>query len=285
MVTLPRVTDRLPLGSNGLAVSPICVGIVFDQRVIPAAFEAGINFFFISADMHWPIYEATRRGVRDLLASKPSARDELVLGVVSYVTQPEFCYAPVDEVIREIGNVERIDLAIAGGSYSHEIATRLAIYERHRATRYAGARAIGASFHDRAGALDHVNRNTFDIAYVRSNAQHPGAHRDLFPQVTARDAGRTTLLYNFKSTDGHVPEQLFPQLGLDDDYWRPHVTDHYRFAFSSPNLDGILCSPPSETAIGELVDALAKGPLDDEDRTYLLDLAELASGKAKLAGT
>jgi len=49
---LPRPADRLPLGTSGLEVSPICIGMVEDPRTIPAAFEAGINFFFVTADMH-----------------------------------------------------------------------------------------------------------------------------------------------------------------------------------------------------------------------------------------
>src|SRR5688572_18183430 len=122
-----RTTDRLPLGTSGLTVSPICIGIVGDAQVIPAAFEAGINFFFITADMHWPLYEQTRRGLRDLLASKPAARDELVLGVVAYVTQPEFCWYPYQEVLDELGNAVRVDLTIAGGCYGHEIGRRLPI--------------------------------------------------------------------------------------------------------------------------------------------------------------
>ena len=57
---LPRFTDRLALGGQGLAVSPFCVGMVALPETIGAAFDAGINFFFVSADMHWPLYEATR---------------------------------------------------------------------------------------------------------------------------------------------------------------------------------------------------------------------------------
>src|SRR5688572_28146132 len=98
---LPKLTDRLPLGTE-LQVSPFCLGAVDDPSVVPAAFEAGINFFFITADMHWPLYEPVRRGLRDLLQSKPSARDEIVVGVVSYVTQPEFCWVPFEEVLAEI---------------------------------------------------------------------------------------------------------------------------------------------------------------------------------------
>ena len=141
---LPKPTDRLPLGASGLEVSPICVGITDDPRTIPAAFEAGINFFFLTADMHWPLYEQTRRGLAQLLDGHPDARDSIVVGVVSYVAQPEFLWVPFDEVLAELPQLERLDLTIAGGAYNHEIDQRLETYERHRSVRHAGARAIGA---------------------------------------------------------------------------------------------------------------------------------------------
>ena len=64
---LPRFTDRLPLGDQGLAVSPFCLGMVREAVTVCAAFDAGINFFFLSTDLHWPLYENARRGLRQLL--------------------------------------------------------------------------------------------------------------------------------------------------------------------------------------------------------------------------
>lgn len=280
---LPRVTDRLPLGSAGLTVSPICIGLAGDSNIVAAAYEAGINFFFVSADMHWPLYEETRRGIRDLLASKPAARDEIVVGVVAYVTQPEFCWYPYQEALDEVGNLGRIDLTIAGGSYGHEIDRRLEVYEKHRAVKHLGARAIGVSFHDRKSAADVIGRGTIDIGYVRYNPKHPGARTDVFPHLTTRDAGRKTLLFNFKSTDGFLEEAEYAKHGIADDFWRPHQTDYYRFVLTTPVVDGILCALPHVAAVGELVDALAKGPLDEDDHQYLLDLGELARGEARVA--
>lgn len=66
------------------------------------------------------------------------------------------------------------------------------------------------------------------------------------------------------------------------DYWRPHPTDYYRFALSEPALDGLLCALPGPAAVRELVDALAAGPIDDDDQQYLLDLGELLRGTAKV---
>jgi hypothetical protein len=281
---LPQPTDRLPLGASGLEVSPICIGITDDPRTIPAAYEAGINFFFVTADMHWPLYEQTRRGLAQLLDSHPGARDAIVVGAVSYVAQPEFLWMPFDEVLAELPGLERLDLTIAGGAYGHEIDRRLGTYERHRAVRHAGARAIGASFHDREAARRVVAQGALDIGFVRYNPRHPGAREDLFPHVGIRAGGRRTLLFNFKSTRGHIAsEAQYAALGIAADYWRPHPTDYYRFALSEPALDGILCAPPGPDAVRELVDALAAGPLDEEDQQYLIDLGELLGGTAKVS--
>ncbi|HWU90268.1 MAG TPA: hypothetical protein VN253_23550 [Kofleriaceae bacterium] len=280
---LPTLTDRLPLGTSGLEVSPICLGITQDPRTIPAAFEAGINFFFLTADMHWPAYEATRRGLAQLIASRPEARDAIVVGAASYVAQPEFLWVPFQEVVRELPGIERLDLTIAGGSYGHEIDRRLETYERHRRVGHVGARAIGASFHDREAALRIVEQGALDIAFVRYSPCFPKARDDLFPHVTSRADGRRTLLFNFKSTYGHIAtEAEYAALGIGADYWRPHPTDYYRFALTEPAIDGILCALDGPDMVAELADALAKGPLDEDDQQYLLDLGELVRGTARV---
>lgn len=282
--TLPRLTDRLPLGASGLEVSPFALGIVGDPATIPAAYEAGINFFFLTADMHWPLYEPTRRGLAMLLEAQPSARDHLVIAVTAYVTQPEFLWLPFEEVRMELPSIERIDLTIAGGSYGDEIDRRLETFRSHRTSGFAGTRAIGSTFHDRAAARKILGEDVLDIAFVRFNPMHPGAREDIFPHVTPRADGRKALLYNFKSTVGFLrDEDAYTQLKIGADFWRPDITDYYRFALTHAALDGVLCSLPSPAAVRELADALARGPLDDEDRQYLLDLGELSRGKARVA--
>lgn len=280
---MPKLTDRLPLG-DGLAVSPLCLGIVEEPSVVSAAYEAGINFFFLSADMHWPLYEFTRKGLQDLLTSKPSARDDIVVGAVCYVTQPEFVWVPFEEILWSVPALKHIDLTIAGGSYGREIGNRLPEFQAHKKRRHVGARAIGASFHDRRAACDAVANESFDINYVRYNPTHAGAARDVYAQAKARADGRKTLLYNFKSTGGYIREESeYARLGIAPEFWRPHITDYYRFAFTQPNVDGALIALPHDGAVQELADALAKGPLDEDDHQYLLDLAELQSGQARLA--
>jgi len=277
---MPALTDRLPLG-HGLEVSPACLGMCAHPSVVLAAYEAGLNFFFVTADMHWPLYEATRRGLIELLATHPEARDQIVVAGVAYVTQPEFCWAPFEELVAAVPGLGRLDVTVAGGAYGREIAGRLPTFDAHRDEWKI--RGTGISFHDRAAARELITGDRIDLAFVRYNPVHAGAADDIYAHALSRAEGRRCLIYNFKSTIGHLPDAAYPQLGIDDDYWRPHVTDYYRFALTQPAVDGVLCSLPTPDSVRELDDALRKGPLSEDDHQYLLDLAALAQGQARLA--
>ncbi|MEM6795174.1 MAG: hypothetical protein AAF725_14440 [Acidobacteriota bacterium] len=275
---LPEFADRIALLEDGPSVSPFCIGIVEDEDVVPAAFDAGINFFFITADMHWPLYEKTRRGLIKLFARGGGVRDDVVVAVVCYVTQPEFCIAPFSEVLDVVPGLDRVDVAVAGGAYAHEIGSRLSVYHsRHRRERLFGRSALGTTFHDRKAALLVVNNRLIDIGFIRYNAGHPGARAEVFPFL---DADKRAPLYNFKSVGGYVDPMYFSQLGFDEDFWQPKVTDHYRFVLSRPEIDGILCAPTEVHMVQELADAMDEGPLDEEEEQFLIDLASTARSKA-----
>jgi hypothetical protein len=267
--TLPRLTDRVPLG-DGLLVSPVCLGAVARPDVVLAAWEAGINFFFLTADMHWPMYEPLRRGLKALF-KKPGARESVVVCTTAYVTQPDFCEMPFEEVVDALPGLERIDVVTMGGVSANDFKPRLPVYQRHRASGFVGCRAIGASFHDRKTARAAINGALVDLAFVRFNAGHPGAQRDLFPHLAH---GRRTRLFNFKTVDGWVSPAELEVLGLDPRSWQPHPVDHYRFALSQPSLDGVLAALSHPREVQQLADGLAAGPLAEGDQRYLVTLAQ-----------
>jgi hypothetical protein len=236
--------------------------MVSSPETIPAAFEAGINFFLISADMHWPRYEPTRVGLAQLLERVP--REQIVVAAVSYVTQPEFCELPFREVIEAIPGLRFLDVLVAGGAYAHELESRLPVYQRHRRDHLVGARALGVSFHDRRAATAAINRAEIDLAFVRYNTAHPGAQRDVFPLLAPV---RDTRVFGFTSTHGHR------HVELADDIWVPDITDHYRFALSRPELDGLLCSPTEPAHVADLVAAMERGALSPEEEQHMIELA------------
>lgn len=272
---LPRLTDRLLLGRSGLRVSPICLGATPAADTVLAAFDAGVNFFFVSADLHWPVYEGTRRGLEALLARGGGVRDDIVVAAVSYVDEPLFQALQLHEVVEAVPGLERIDLMIAGAvSSPASWYPRLEALARARAAGHLGARAVGGSFHDRALALSAAAFETVDIAYVRYNTAHPGARREVFDLLRP---DRAVLVYNFKSTMFQVTRDMFRALGLPPQTcWLPSVPDYYRFALSRPQLNGILASPSTPEEVAELAAALARGALLPEEEEHMMRLSSLA---------
>jgi aryl-alcohol dehydrogenase-like predicted oxidoreductase len=274
---LPSARDRLPVGSTGLEVSPLCLGMVADPQVVVEAFDRGVNFFFVTADMHWPLYEGMRRGLCELFRTRPQSRDQIVVAAVCYVTNPEFVVVPFREVIDCIDGIGRIDITIAGGvgGQNEPETARIAAYSKHLDARRGlipGVRAIGATFHSRAAAAASLAREELSVSFIRYNAIHRGAEREIFPGLKS---DRRSLLFSFKSTLGFVPHRRFEELGLDADAWRPSVTDHYRFVLGRPELDGILCAPQTLAQLDELAQALEQRPLSAEQIAYMKRLTDL----------
>src|SRR4051812_44954555 len=84
---LPAPRDRVSIGTS-LRASPICLGMITRPEMIPAAYDAGINFFFVSCDLHWPLYEAWRCGMRMLLSRGGGVRSDIVVAVATYMAHP-----------------------------------------------------------------------------------------------------------------------------------------------------------------------------------------------------
>jgi len=270
------MTDRVSLGAT--QVSPICLGAVDDPDTVLAAYDRGVNFFFVSADLHWPRYQPLRAGLERLLAARPGARDRIVVAGVSYIVQRDFCSIAFEELVDAVRGLERLDVLVAGGAYGAD-EPRFARYATLRDEHHVGARAIGASFHDRGAALRCIGDEAFDVAFVRYNARHSGAIHDLFPHI---DPSTRVRVYGFKSVAGATTAARCHALGLGDDFWIPRVTDYYRFALSHPAVDGVLCAPRTPAELEGLAEALAAGPLDPDEIEHLLLLAQLDAGVAEL---
>jgi hypothetical protein len=270
---LPKPTDRLPLGKSGLKVSPLCLGMTVSPDSVIAAYESGINFFFVTADLHWPLYDGIRKGLAKLLQGNKARRDEIVVGVVSYLDDPLFSALQLHEVIGEVPGLERVDLMIAGAvSSDQSFYSRVNSMTQARARGHNGAKAIGATFHQRRLALAADYYDLLDIGYIRYNSAHPGAKSDLFPYFRPT---RSTLIFNFKSVMSQVTKEAFDALKLPKTHWLPDVCDYYRFVLSRPEIDGVLCSPLQPEEVRGLAKALDQPPLSAEQEQYMIWLSSL----------
>ena len=264
---LPSPTDRLPIG--GCLASPLALGIVREPATVIEAFDRGINTFFLTGDLHWPLYEGLRKGLEMLFARGGGIRDEVVVCAASYATQPGFYNGPYTELIAHVKGLERLDAVIGGGAYAHDYEARLPAYELIVEAKAWGARAMGFSFHDRIALREAVAGNRVDLAFLRYNPRHPGAKRDVFPAVRAEGRAK---VFAFKAAQNHRSADLLAALGLDA-YWVPRKVDHHRYALTHAEVDGLLCAPQTPQELGELLDALAEGPLSEEEEAHLETLA------------
>ena len=271
---LPKPAARLPLGRSGLMVSPICLGMTASADSVVAAYEAGVNFFFVTADLHWPLYDGVRKGLAKLLNGNAARRDELVVAVVSYLDDPLFSTLQFHEVIGEVPGLDHVDLMIAGAvSSDQSLYSRVNSLQRALSMRHNGASAIGATFHQRSLALVADHHAFLDISYIRYNSGHPGARRDLFPYMRPTRSG---LVFNFKSVLSRVTKEMFQAYGLPSHYWLPDPSDYYRFVLSRSEIDGVLCSPMCAQEVRDLVAALDKPPLTNEEQEYMIWLSSLS---------
>lgn len=275
--SLPRLADRLPLGRTGLLVSPLCLGIT-QRETVPVAFAAGVNFFFLSNDLHWSLYAPLMAGITDLLASGVS-RDDIVIAGVSYLSEPMFGSLQFNELIDAIPRLERIDILMAGASEAANFLPRYEKLVEAGRRQLWGCRGIGASFHDRSTARMAICSDLLDLACIRYNPGHAGAEIDLFPYISLE---RKCLVYNFKSTNGLLSLSQFQKLGLEPRYKAPKITDGYRFALSRPEIDGLLASPSSPEQLRSLALALGAGPLSPSRSEYMKNLCLLATGQAQI---
>jgi hypothetical protein len=184
---------------------------------------------------------------------------------------------PFQEVLGAVPALEQIDVTVAGGSYRRDFAARAEEYRLHR--RW-GVRAFGTSFHDRGIAAEAMRERLVDIGFIRYNPRHLGAEKDIFPHLPKRPRA---LLFNFTSTHAFLRPEEYAPLGVPEGHWRPPITDYYRFALARPEIDGLLCSPRTPKQVEALARAVEEGPLTEEERIYMRDLAELSAGTARMA--
>jgi hypothetical protein len=270
---LPKPTDRVPLGSSGLQASPLCLGMTADPETVIAAWERGVNFFFLTADLHWPLYDGLRKGLAKLFEGNRGRREQAVVAVVSYLDNPLFGALQFHEVIAEVPGLERVDVIVAGAVASEtSFHSRLASMAAARQGRHHGARAIAASFHQRTLAVMSDYYGLLDVSFVRYNAAHPGARRDLFPYLRP---ARACPVFNFKSVMARVTREQFDGLKLPAGYRLPETGDYYRFVLTRPEIDGVLCAPQSPAEMHELVRALERGGVTREEEEYMMWLSGL----------
>ncbi len=133
-------------------------------------------------------------------------------------------------------------------------------------------RALGVSIHDRDRAGQLAADSPLDMLMIRYNAAHPGAERDIFPHNPDGDDQKAITAY----TATRWRKLLRRPRGWTDAV--PTAGDCYRFCLSHPSVDVVLTGPKDLAQLEENLDALARGPLDEDEDAWMRRFGQVVHG-------
>jgi aryl-alcohol dehydrogenase-like predicted oxidoreductase len=131
-------------------------------------------------------------------------------------------------------------------------------------------RAVGISIHDRKLAGRLAEEGPLSMFMIRYNAAHPGAEIDIFPHLERRKP----MVVAYTATS-------WRKLLRAPKGWTGKVAtpgDCYRFCLTNPHVDAVLSAPKTVEQMRENLAALDKGPLSDDEMTWMRDFGRAVRG-------
>jgi aryl-alcohol dehydrogenase-like predicted oxidoreductase len=231
----------------------LAVNYGLDEAGVEAALDRGVNYFFStykSGALKRPLQSALRR-----------RRDEVVVATLPLLGFFGGSVRRAAERALKAFGTDYLDVFQLGWLGLTSAWTEATQRELVHLKESGKVKAIGISIHDRPRAGKLAEDSPLDLFMLRYNAAHPGAEREVFPHL----ARRKPLVVAYTATSW--TKLLKPPAG-----WQgPTMTagDCYRFCLSSPHVDVVLTGPASRAQLDENLAALAKGPLSEDESTWM----------------
>jgi aryl-alcohol dehydrogenase-like predicted oxidoreductase len=122
--------------------------------------------------------------------------------------------------------------------------------------------------------IPELSASDIDIFHVRYNAVHTGAERDVFPHLPA-DGARPGMVA-FTATSWR---QLLNPGKIPSGERVPTAADCYRFVLSNPAIDVCMTGPSSQQHVGDMLQALDRGPMNEEEMGWMRRVGQAIYGK------
>jgi len=236
----------------GLASGYGAPAVIYEK----AFHEYGVNFFWLSA---------MRRGqlVRAIRNLTPSQRDEIRIALALPTFAGPFLQGFVRRSLKKL-EIEKVDLFVLQGLEKppdQKLADRM-----HRLRESGLVRFVGVSSHKRSVFADILRGDTsklVDFHQIRYNAVHTGAEEDVFPHLPQEN--RPGILTFTATCWGRL---LKPKL-MPEGERPPAPADCFRFVLSHPDVNICLTGPSNSAQMEANLEALAAGPLDEEEMTRI----------------
>ncbi|HQY62059.1 MAG: aldo/keto reductase [Myxococcales bacterium] len=245
--------ERVPFGAGGPLVSRVAIASSYGVggEDLERAYERGVNFFF------WGLRRRRSfgAGLRRLAARD---RGSVVLAIQSY-TRLGFLMRPSVLLALRALRTDYVDVLSLG--WWNELPPRR-ILDAALALRERGmVKQIVISSHERTLLPRMAQLDGVDGVMVRYNAAHPGAEREVFPNL---DASPGVLAFTATRWGSLLNPRLVPPGERV-----PSASDCYRFALTSPHVHATLAGPKDGRELDAALDALDRGPLDPEELAWM----------------
>ncbi len=256
---MPKTFEPGVFGKTGFTAGPLGIGSSYGVpgKSVEEAFDRGVNYFYWG----WRRRAGMRDGLRQIV-KKDREKAFIVINVIA----PSYFLIKrsVTKCLKALG-ADYIDglhfYLRKGGLWESQIEPVLRLKEEGL------IRHIGASSHYRPAFAKFLDEPFSDFYHVRYNAKHRGAEREVFPMMPPKGDARRPGMVAFTATSwGQLIKASSEKLG---GLKTPTAGDCYRFALSNPDIDICITGPSSEGQMRHALDAIDKGPMDEEELEWM----------------
>ena len=240
------------------------------------AAERGANLWLWT-----PRYKTATPVIRSVVARD---RDDHVVAMLCTAYTAGMVRRGAENALRKLG-LDHLDMLLLGWLGRGAAFTQGVQDELLKLKQEGKVRAIGASIHDRKRAGRLAEDSILDAFMIRYNAKHPGAEQDIFPHLSARKPAvlaytATSWRQLLKPVDG-IELPPFPG---DAGEAVPPLTAGlcYRFCLTSPHVHTVFTGPKDRAQLDANMDALAQGPLSDEEMTWVREYGRQVKARKKI---
>jgi aryl-alcohol dehydrogenase-like predicted oxidoreductase len=233
-----------------------------DESGVREAIELGANYLFWS-----PSKKFLKTVIKDVVMKD---RDRFMLA-----TGPILGYfagsvrRAAEKALRASGS-EYLDVLQVFWAGKMSALTRSVVDELVKLRDEGKARAIGVSIHDRKRAAKLAADGPLDFFMIRYNAAHPGAEVDIFPHLPAKKP----IIAAYTATSW--TKLLKPPKGWSGP--AASAGDCFRFCLTNPYVDLVVSAPKTAAQMRENMQAIARGPLNDEEMARMRALGKAVHG-------
>ena len=241
------------LGRTGLRVGRLGLAASYGvpTSAVERAFERGVNY------LYWG--SLRRDAFAQALRNLGPRRERIVLVVQSYSRLPSLLAMSLEKSLRKL-RMDHAEILLLG-LWSKLVSGR--ILEAARKLRDRGlVRHLAVSTHKRVLVPQLAADPEIGVVHFRYNAAHPGAERDIFPQLPGERAG----MVSFTATSWG---QLLKGSKLPKGERVPAASDCYRFVLARPEVDVCLCGPADDAQMDEALRVLDLGPMSADELAWM----------------